>query len=718
MPIVSIGAGTRIGPYEVMSRLGAGGMGDVWKARDMRLERDVAVKVLPQAFATDVDRIRRFQQEARAVAALNHPNICQIHDVGPDYLVLEYVEGSPLCGPLPDADARRLALQVASALEAAHKRGLLHRDLKPANVLVTTDGRAKLLDFGIAKLVTTDEVTQTAEGAVVGTAPYMSPEQVQGKTLDGRSDIFSFGSVLYELLSGERAFAGESSADVLSAILRDTPRSLAASPLSRIASRCLEKDPSHRYQTMAEVRAALEDVTRAQPQAEPSIAVLPFENLSADKDNEYFGDGLAEEIINALTRIPGLKVIARTSAFAFKGKHEDIRRIASALGVATVLEGSIRKSGSRIRVSAQLITAADGSHLWSERYDRELADVFAVQDEIAAAITGALHVKLSPRRRHTPSLPAYEQYLKALFYAQRWTPDSLAIAKECFEQAIALDPLFALAHAELGHLFHRYAIYGLMPPREALPRVRAEARRALAIDPNLAEGHAMLGTVSAMFDFDWPEAERQFQLALADGAAQPHVHRYYAHYCLLPLLRLREAIEHHTIAFRADPLNLSGRAERAVTLGAAGLQEEAEADMREVMTLDPSFWFPYFIVGHWRAIEGHEDEALALVERGHQLAPWFLPLIGVLAVLLQHTGDHERASALAERLRFEDGMGDPIGPAAYHLHRGELDACADWVEKALEQRQPAVFFFLHTSAKKLQSTPRWPKLAEMMKLPA
>ncbi len=549
MPIVSIGAGTRIGPYEVMSRLGAGGMGEVWKARDMRLERDVAVKVLPQAFATDVDRIRRFQQEARAVAALNHPNICQIHDVGPDYLVLEYVEGSPLCGPLPDADARRLALQVASALEAAHKRGLLHRDLKPANVLVTTDGRAKLLDFGIAKLVTNDDMTRTAEGAVVGTAPYMSPEQVQGKTLDGRSDIFSFGSVLYELLSGERAFAGESSAEVLSAVLRDTPRSLAASPLSRIASRCLEKDPSHRYQTMAEVRAALEDVTRAQPEAEPSIAVLPFENLSADKDNEYFGDGLAEEIINALTRIPGLKVIARTSAFAFKGKHEDIRRIASALGVATVLEGSIRKSGSRIRVTAQLITAADGSHLWSERYDRELADVFAVQDEIAAAITGALHVKLSPRRRHTPSLPAYEQYLKALFYAQRWTPDSLAIAKECFEQAIALDPLFALAHAELGHLFHRYAIYGLMPPREALPRVRAEARRALAIDPNLAEGHAMLGTVSAMFDFDWPEAERQFQLALADGAAQPHVHRYYAHYCLLPLMRLREAIEHHTIAF-------------------------------------------------------------------------------------------------------------------------------------------------------------------------
>jgi tetratricopeptide (TPR) repeat protein len=308
--------------------------------------------------------------------------------------------------------------------------------------------------------------------------------------------------------------------------------------------------------------------------------------------------------------------------------------------------------------------------------------------------------------------------LKALFYAQRWTPDSLAVAKDCFEQAIALDPQFALAHAELGHLFHRYAIYGLMPPRDALARVRAAARRALEIDPHLAEGHAMLGTVSAMFDFDWPEAERQFQLALADGASQPHVHRYYAHYCLLPLMRLREAVEHHAIAFQADPLNLSGRAERAVTLGSAGLQREAEADMHAVMTLDPSFWFPYFMVGHWRALDGRVDEALALVERGHQLAPWFLPLVGVLAVLLQQEGDHERASALAERLRFEDGAGDPIGPAMYHFQRGELDACADWVEKAIEHRQPAVFFFLHNTAKKLRSTPRWPKIAEMMKLPA
>ena len=252
-----------------------------------------------------------------------------------------------------------------------------------------------------------------------------------------------------------------------------------------------------------------------------------------------------------------------------------------------------------------------------------------------------------------------------------------------------------------------------MPPRDALARVRAEARRALDIDPNLAEGHAMLGAVSAMFDFDWQEAERQFQLALADGASHPHVHRYYAHYCLLPLTRSREALAHHAIAFRADPLNLSGRADRAVSLAAAGLQREAEADMREVMTLDPSFWFPYFIVGHWRAVEGHVDEALALAERGHQLAPWFLPLVGVLAVLMQHKGENERASALTELLQ-----GDPIAPAVYHLQRGELDACADWVETAIEHRQPAVFFFLHTTGMKLQSTPRWPKLAQMMKLPA
>jgi len=379
---VSLATGTTLGPYVIDALLGAGGMGEVYRARDTRLGRDVAIKVLPQTFAVDPDRARRFDQEAKAVAALNHPNICQIYDVGrlgPEttsesgvrYLVLEYVQGIPLRGPLGAEEALRLALQIASALEAAHRRGILHRDLKPANILVTGGSgalsdppTAKLLDFGLAKaLLPEADVTATTEGTIAGTAAYMSPEQAQGKSIDARSDVFSFGAVLYEILSGRRAFVGDTSVEVLSAVLRDEPGPLGASPLASVVRRCLEKDLSRRYQTMAEVRAALEDVARGTRNREPSIAVLPFANLSADKENEYFSDGLAEEIINALTRIPGLKVTARTSAFAFRGKEQDIRKIAETLDVRTVLEGSVRRAGGRIRVSAQLINAADGFHL-------------------------------------------------------------------------------------------------------------------------------------------------------------------------------------------------------------------------------------------------------------------------------------------------------------------------------------------------------------------
>ena len=727
-----LAAGTRLGPFEIVAPLGAGGMGEVYRARDTRLGRDVAIKVLPEAFAADPDRLRRFEQEARAIAGLNHPHICQLHDVGPGYLVLEYVDGHELRGPMAVDNAMRIARQIAGALDAAHQRGILHRDLKPGNVLVTRGGgssdpqTAKLLDFGIAKLIepspgSADDATRTIEGAVIGTAAYMSPEQAEGKPLDARSDIFSFGAVLYELLSGTRAFDGVSTAQVVSAVLRDDPAALDAPPaVDRIVRRCLAKRPLDRFQTMRELRAALDELGATKAVERSSIVVLPFENISGDKENEYFSDGLAEEIINALTRIPGLKVIARTSAFAFKSKHEDVRRIAEALGVTKVLEGSVRKAGNRIRVMAQLIDAADGTHVWSERYDRELADVFAVQDEISAAITAALRGTFSAsaplQRRHTPNLLAYDHYLKAIHLCDSTTPQTMARAREHFEHAIALDPQFALAHAEFAHLYHLLSIYGVMAPLDAIPLMRIHTRRALEIDPSLPEGQAMLATVS-MFDFDWTEAERQFQFAMGHGAVPSRVHRYYAHYCLLPTGRASDAVQHYRLGLSEDPLNLQFRGELGVCLRAAGRFAEADDELRRVMQIDETFWFPHFVLGVNRALDGHLEEALAISARAFQLAPWFTPIVGFRAAMLRRTGQAEAAERLyAEHLRPADKYADPIGAAMFHLVSGELDAAADWTEKAIERRQTAVLFFLNAHATALRATPRWPTLAKMMNL--
>ena len=445
----------QIGHYVLLEPLGAGGMGEVWKARDPRVGRTVAIKRLKPEYA------ERFKQEARAIASLNHPHICQLYDVGDDYLVMEYVDGAPLRCPQPPERAIRLALQIADALDEAHSKGIVHRDLKPDNVLVNEKGTAKLLDFGLARtsgLQLSDGATMTSAGTlngqVVGTVAYMSPEQAQGLTVDARSDVFSFGLVLYELLSGSTPFRGDTPIATLSSIVKDDPLPLReASVLDPVIRRCLAKNPAARYQSMADVRTAVQHAV-SPTDARPSIAVLPFANMSGDPEQEYFSDGLAEETINALVRVPGLKVIARTSAFAFKGQNVDVRKVAEALGVNHILEGSVRKAGNRVRVTAQLIVAGDGSHLWSERYDRELADVFAIQDEIAQAISRELQIKLSPApSRHQPPIAAYEALLKGRHYHQQWTPEAQKQSESCYREAIALDSRYTQAYCELGMLY-------------------------------------------------------------------------------------------------------------------------------------------------------------------------------------------------------------------------------------------------------------------------
>jgi eukaryotic-like serine/threonine-protein kinase len=720
--------GDKFGPYEIVSAVGKGGMGEVWKARDTRLDRDVAIKFCGSEFSS------RFKREAKAIAALNHPNICQIYDIGPDYLVMEYIKGAPPRGPLAAPEAVRLALGIAAALEAAHAKGITHRDLKPANILVTQSG-IKLLDFGLALVndnsgvdVANAPTALSVAGAVMGTIAYMSPEQAQGKPADARSDIFAFGLVLYEMLSGRQAFAGNSAVETMAAVIREEPAPLdAPAKLSEIVTRCLRKSPAARFQTMSEVRTALELISAVPVSNNPSIAVLPFANMSRDPDDEYFSDGLAEEILNLLAKIPGLRVIARTSSFAFRGKEQDITKIAEALRVRTILEGSVRRSGNRIRVTAQLSEEEHGSHLWSERYDRDLTDIFAVQDEIGQAISEALKVKLAssgaigapaPAEKYKPSLPAYEAFLKARHFAESYhRPGLLARARECYEQAIALDPKFALAWCYYADIFVRSALTGALPPNQAYLMARSQVQKALELDPSLPEGHASLGAIAVHLEYDWKEAERRFRLAMARDPVPVMVHALYAVAYLLPAGQPVEALQQWELGLREDPLNIELRGGRANSLAAAGRDEEAAREYRDLLELNPANVTAQFGLALYHVSRGELDLALAFCEKSYAFSP--APhCVGMLAGLLKRTGDTRRSEELLLKLQPGDAYGAPRGLAFYHWVMREFEAEADWLEKAIDQRDYfAVYFLRGWLGRELRSTSRWAGLMRKLNLP-
>jgi serine/threonine-protein kinase len=682
--------GLQLGPYVLVSPIGAGGMGEVWKARDVRLDRMVAIKRLREEHSL------RLEQEARAIASLNHPNICQLHDVGSDYLVMEYIDGEQFECPLSEEQAVRFGIQIASALEEAHRRGIIHRDLKPANIMITVDGIAKLLDFGLATplLHSESDITRkTLDGAVIGTVAYLSPEQAGGKPLDARTDVFSFGAVLYEMLGGTRAFDGPSTAHVLSAVLRDDPRPLkTSSALEGILKRCLAKDLASRFQTMGQVREQLEKISAKPAALEPSIAVLPFTNLSADKENEYFSDGLAEEIINALANLPGLKVTARTSAFAFRGKEQDIRKIAEVLNVRTVLEGSVRRAGNRVRVTAQLINAEDGYHIWSERYDREMTDVFAIQDEISQAIAATLQVRLSSAtrapRRYKPSLPAYELLLKARHQLERFTPETLARTQEYLNQAVTLDPKFAAAYAEYSFYLLAASNAGVIPAREAMPAAREKAQQALNLEPEFSEAQAMLGVVATVYDYNWKEAERQFRFAMAREPIPGIARSLYAVHYLVNLGQHDAAANELRRALQDDPLSIVSRYYLGYCLLNGGKFDEAEAEFRQVLEINPNFGPAYGATVASLVIQGKFEEALPVAEKQYPFGSWHPGAIGQLAGLLARTGDKQRAEALMQKLGDGQAFGFPFGFFQFHFICGELDQAAYWLEKAIEQRHP------------------------------
>jgi TolB-like protein/tetratricopeptide (TPR) repeat protein len=455
----------------------------------------------------------------------------------------------------------------------------------------------------------------------------------------------------------------------------------------------------------------------------PSIAVLPFADMSGDKDNEFFSDGLAEDIINKLAQVPGLKVIARTSAFAFKDKQEDIRIIAAALGVTNILQGSVRRLGNRVRVIAQLITPVDASHLWSEGYDREMADIFAIQDEIAQAIASSLRVQFSVKpSRCPPRLPAYDACLKARHCMAMFTRESLARGSEFYERAIALDPAFASAHSGLGISRIVSILPGLTPAREGMPLARAAAQTALELDPLSQEAHAVLGFVAAVYDFDWKEAERHFGLAVAREPVLPVVRWFYAFAYLLPMGRLREAAEECLRGLDDDPLNFSGRFHYAGVLLAGGNENAGETELREISELHPNLYQPFYLLGLSQALRGSHAEAFGTAETAYNLAPWNKGTAGLFAGSLMRAGETSRADELLQKLLPEDAYGAPIGRLLFHLVCSEPDRAADWAEKAREQRDPRLIFVIALlrapSRNIFRCDHKWSALAHALNVPS
>lgn len=716
---------TRLGPYEILDLIGVGGMGEVYRARDARLKREIATKVLPEAVAASSDRLLRFEREATIVAGLNHPGIVMLHSIeevdGTHFLTMELIEGRNLAslvapGGLPIPQLLDLAIPIAEALTAAHEKGVVHRDLKPANVMVTRDGRVKVLDFGLAKLAQNEtdlETTQAATqatpvsmaGALVGTLPYMAPEQIRGEAVDGRTDLFSFGVLLYELTAGERPFDGPTLADLSSVILRDSPPSLTRcrpevpADLERIIGRCLEKRPSDRFQTALEVANDLQALKRAFDRGETpppgsapahlaSIAVLPFVNRSANADDEYFSDGLADELLNLLAKIAGLRVAARTSAFYFKGKHATIAEVGKALNVATVLEGSVRKAGQRVRISVQLINVADGYQLWSETYDRTLEDIFAVQDEVARAVASALSgtLQLVPggpmADRGTKDGDAYDAFLEGRFYWAKRTESDSKRAVEFFERAIAIDPEFADAWAGLADCHVTRSFYSLVPTSESLPKACEASRRALSLRPELGAAHATLGYAS-MIGLQWRDAEAEYRRAIALHPDDATARIWYA-----------------------DLLMMTGRMNAALR------------EIRRALELDPLSTRVWTELGQWHWFEGRLDEAMGAFQKALELSPT-MPLALELAARVcwqrneiePYFGLRKRLEAISARvaastdeLRQVYARGGrpevlraqlsapvaqqlPTDRARWHAELGDLGAAFEDLEDALAQHE-------------------------------
>jgi eukaryotic-like serine/threonine-protein kinase len=753
--------GSTVGHYRVLARLGEGGMGVVYRAEDLRLGRQVALKFLPADLARDRQALDRLQREARAASALSHPHICTIHDIDEHeeqpFIVMELLEGQTLKErllerPLPAPESLDVALQLADALDAAHAQGIIHRDLKPANIFVTTRGIAKLLDFGLAKLAeartgSSDAPTAAAEwvtgaGVTLGTIGYMSPEQVRGEALDARTDLFSLGVVLYEMATGTAPFRGATSGAVLGEILTKVPMApvrlnpAVPAELERIVNKLLEKDREVRYQS---ARDLLVDLTRLKREGESgralalgttasprvqSLAVLPFTNMSADKENEYFCDGLSEELINALTHVRELRVAARTSAFAFKGKEIDIREVGEKLNVGAILEGSVRKSGQRLRITAQLISVGDGYHLWSSRYDREMKDIFDIQDEISLTIVDHLKLNLLKGerekilKRHTEDHEAYEAYLKGLYFWRRRYERGLQKSLQYFQQAAERDPGYALPQVGIADAYGILGVYGFLSPDQAYPRARAAANKALEIDAELGEVHASLGWIAMWYDRDFQASERHFQKAIRIRPDYPEAHMWYGN-LLFCTGRFDEAVREMRRGKELEPLEPAPPTHVAWALYFARRFDESLEELNEVIQSDPEFSLSYLWQSANLIAKGMYGEAIAAIRKFDELTAGAVIGVSLMGAAYGLAGMQEEALSVLRRLDelSKERYVGPLYRALVWTGLGAKDKALEYLEEAYVGRESAMAFLgVWPVLDALRSEPRFTGLLKKMNL--
>jgi eukaryotic-like serine/threonine-protein kinase len=773
-----------ISHFRITERLGAGGMGVVYKAVDTRLDRPVALKFLPDNMAEHPQALERFRREARAASALNHPGICTIYDFGEQdgrsFIAMEFIDGETLRTrihgkPIPFEEILKLGIQIAEALDAAHAEGIVHRDIKPANIFVTKRGQAKVLDFGLAKLVAKgvavsdsgDEVSDSTSvvGIISGTPSYMSPEQIRGDDLDPRTDIFSLGLVLYEMATGRQAFGGATGGMIIDAVLTRSPAPARnINPdipprLEEIIDKALHKHRDQRYQHAADILADLQRLGRASDSAQmssagqekstgqhtaatsstqtgtvraervakiiDSLAVLPFENISRDQGNEYLGDGIAGSLINNLATVPKLRVLAQSTVFRFKGRSIDPQAVGRELNVRAVLTGRIMQSGGSLRIGTELVDVATGTQLWGAQYDRKPGDIFAIQDEISNEISGNLRLKLTRAekkrltKRQTEDAEAYRLYLKGRHHWNQWTEDGFYKAIEYFQQAVDKDPAYALAYTGIADSYVLLGWNSYLPPNDAFPRGKMAALAALRLDPDLGEARTPLAAVSWLYDWQWSEAQAEFKRSLMLNPVHPTANHWFAEF-LMTMGRHQEVIAAMKKSQELDPLSLIISVAIGWAFYMARCYDQAIEQLRRTVELDPNYPVTYWILGLLLRKMGQYEAALAEGEKGVQLSGGSTLMKAALAQSLATAGQKEKSLHILDELT-KLSMHKYVAPyflAGIHIGLGEADRAMEYLEKSFEEHSHwLIYLHLDPGMDGLRSNARFLELLQRVGLP-